>query len=121
MIPAARFPFHRIRETLVSVLSHRVQKVILDLNIEGGVDTFDECCFQSFGGLDAQLTRIASDYRGVGKTVVELSADDPFVLGLYLTNLRTCGVLVFGTRVGDAPGCGCVQWFDGDGGRLTPL
>lgn len=116
MIPAVTFPFHGIRETLASVSSRRVQKIVMDFNIDK-VDAFDKGFSQGFGGFDVQLTRIASIHRGNGKTVVKLSAGDPFVLGSYLSDFRTCGVLVLGTRNGGPLGCGGIQWYDGDGGR----
>jgi len=116
MIPVVMFPSQGIRETLVSVSSRRVQTIVLDF-IHDGMDVFDGTFIQGFVGLDAQLKRVASEYEGVGKTVVKLSANDPFVLGSYLNGFRARGILVFGSRVGDPLDCGDIKWFGGDGGR----
>ena len=99
-------------ETLGSVSSRQVQTIVLDFIIDGGLDVSDNGLSQGFIGLDAQLQRIASDYEGVGKTMVKLSANDPFTLGSYLTSFRMCGILVFGSRVGGPLSCGGMQWFD---------
>lgn len=118
MVPVSTFPSQRIRESLVSVVSRRVRTIVLDLIIDHGVDVVNEDFFRGFAGLDPQLKRIASEYEGVGKTVVKLSANLPFgILGSHLTDFRTCGVLDFGSRIGGPLHCVDVQWFDGDGER----
>jgi hypothetical protein len=116
MVPVVMFPFQRIRETLVSVSSRRVQTIALDFIIDGGVDAFDGGFFHGFTGLDPQLGRIASEYEGIGKTVVKLSADDPFILGSYLTDFKMCGVLALGSRIRDSVNYGDIRWFGGDTG-----
>lgn len=106
-----------MRETLVSVSSRRIRKVVLDIIIDHAVDTFDGSFLQGFAGMDPQLERIALEYEGVGKTVVELSANDPLVLGSRLTDFRTCGVLVIGSRIGGPLESEDIQWSNEDGGR----
>lgn len=116
MVPVVIFPFQGMREVLASVLSCQVQTIVLDF-IDDGPGAFDEVFFRGVAGLDAQLKRIATEYEGVGKTVVKLSANDPFVLGPYLTDFGACGILVFGSRAGDSLNCGDIQWFTGDDRR----
>lgn len=117
MVPVVMFPFQGIRETLASVLSRQVKKITLDFITDDSVDVLDEVFFQGLTKLDAQLKRIASAYEGFGKTVVKLSANDPFILGSYLANFRECGVLNFGSRIRDSLNCGDIQWFIGGDGR----
>ena len=117
MVPVAVFPSQSIRETLVSVTSRRVQTIVLDFIVDHAVDTFDESFLRGFAGLDPQLKRIASEYEGVGKMVVKLSANEPLVLGSCLTGFGTYGILVIGSRIGGPLKNGDIQWSNVDGGR----
>ena len=109
MVPAGTFPIQRMGETLGSVSSRRVQTIVLHFIMDGGLDVSDNGLSRGFVGLDAQLQRIASEYEGVGNTMVKLPVNDSFTLGSYLSNFRTSGILVCGSRIGDSLACGDVQ------------
>lgn len=110
MVPVAE-PLSGIYTALGTVSSSHVRTITLDLNAQHVRDTSTHEYFQGFRKLDAELHRIASAHQGVDKTVVKLSANNPFALGLCLRRFRRCGKLVLGTRYGEQFGFGDVQWF----------
>ena len=85
--------------------------ITLDLNLVDARDASSPGYLQRIRRLDPDLSRIASAYQGVGKTVVKLSASNPFVLGLYLRRFKRRGELTLGTRIGKPSGLGDVRWF----------
>lgn len=106
MIPVVTSPSQRIRETLASVSSRQAQTIVLDFIVDDGVGVVNEDFFRGFAGLDVQLKRIASEYEGIGKTVVKLSANVPFdVLGPYFAGFGTHGILDFGSRIDGSLHC----------------
>lgn len=111
MVPEAEPPLEGIYDMLGSVSSCHVQTITLDLNLKDAKDALGKEYLQCFRRLDIDLHRIASVYRGVGRTVVKLSAVNPFVLGLYLRRFRRRGELILGTRIGGPSGFGDLQWF----------
>ena len=112
MVPAVESLLEGIHDTLGTISLPRVRTITLDLNTEDARDASDQEYLRSFRKLDANLHCIASTYRGVGETVVKLSASKPFVLGLCLRRFRRCGKLILGTRSGEPFGCGDVRWFE---------
>ena len=110
MVPVAE-PISGIYDILGSVSSPHVRTITLDLNAQDVKDTSNHEYLQSFRKLDAELYRIASARQGGGKTVVKLSANNPFALGLCLRRFRRDGRLVLGTRYGEPFDFGEVHWF----------
>ena len=110
MVPVTE-PLQGIYNTLGSISSPYVRTITLDLNAGVG-DSSNQEYIRNFWRLDARLHGIASAYRGADKTVVKLSTNTPFVLGLCLRRFRRCGKLVLGTRGSKSFVLGDVQWFD---------
>jgi len=110
MVPVEE-PLRGIYNSLRTVSSSHVRTIVLDLNAQDSKETFNQEYFRSFRRLDVELHRIADAHQGIGKTVVKLSANNPFALGLCLRRLRRRGKLVLGTRFGEPFGFGEVQWF----------
>ena len=111
MVPEVGPPLDGIHKMLGSVSSRQTQAITLDLNVEDTRDSSNREYLRRFRTLDTDLHRIASAYQGVGKTVVKLSANNPFVLGLYLRRFKQHGKLILGTRTRKPSGFGDVQWF----------
>lgn len=112
MVPAAKLPLRAIREALESVSSCRVELITLDISTTDAGDGPNQELFKTFQRLDFNLHWIALAHQGGRKTVVKLSANDPFVLGSCLCRFREHGKLVLGTRFGGPSGFGDVRWFE---------
>ena len=113
MVPMAKLPLRAIHQALESVSSRRVEVITLDLTTTDPMDAPSQEFLQIFQRLDFNLHWIALAHQGDRRTVVKLSANDPFVLGSCLRRFTSYGKLVLGTRSGGPSGFGDVQWLNG--------
>jgi hypothetical protein len=111
MVPVANFPLDGMRGSLGSVSSRDVREITLDLNVEEAAGTSSAKFRRDFRKLDSELSRIASNYLGIGSTVVKLSTSNPHALSLCLRRFKRSGKLVLGTRYRGSSGLGEVQWY----------
>ena len=112
MVPVTELPLQAICEALESILSCRVGMITLDLNTMDTGDVHSQEFLKHFQKLDFNLYWIALAREEGRQTVVRLSANDPFVIGLCLHRFRSYGKLVLGTRSGGLSSLGDVQWYE---------